>query len=217
MESATQQSEKLPTYEELQNLVKDKDRQISILTHQILELKRYVFGRRSEKLESDLQESLFPDRQPQTSELSEQEEEIEVNSYKRSKRNGRKKLPEDLPIDRIEYEPEIQTCSSCGSDLSKIGEEITEQIDYIPASFVKRHLVRIKRACSCCKDKVVKGEIPAEKQVFDRCKAAPGLVSHIIVSKYCDHLPLNRQEQIFARVGIDISRKTMCDWVARSA
>lgn len=204
-------AEKLPSYEELQDLVIEQARQIEFLTTQLLQLKRHVFGKRSEQFTNDSQGVLFTEALP---ELKPEPKEIEVKSHKR---NGRMNLPKELPIIRKEFEPAQQTCTNCNQPLAKIGEEVTKQLEYIPASCFQNHLVRIKRACSCCKEAVFIGEIPEDAQVFDRCKAGPGLISHIMVSKHCDHLPLNRQEQMFSRLGIEISRKSMCDWVNKSA
>jgi len=121
--SATQQETIVRLEEDLEN----------ILT-QFRELKRHVFGRKSEKLDviSPDQQHIFEDRLP---DLVLPGEEIEVGTYKRSKRNGRKPIPADIPRGRIEYEPEDQSCSCCGGKLSKIGEDVTEELDFVPASF----------------------------------------------------------------------------------
>lgn len=206
-----------PSYEELEAEVARLKEDLRNVLTQFQALKKHVFGRRSEKLDvvSSDQLPLFLGKHP---EKEVPEPEHEVQSYKRSKRNGRKPLPEDLPRERIEYEPEEKACSCCGEELKKIGEEVSEELDYVPASFVVREHVKIKKACRNCDSEGVKqGVLPADVQVIEKGRAGAGLLSHVFVSKYCDHQPLHRQEQIYARAGIELSRSTMCDWVRQGA
>jgi transposase len=141
-----------------------------------------------------------------------------IESHKRSKKNGRKAVPKELPRERIEYEPEEAECSCCGEKLVKIGEEVTEELDYIPARFMVIEHVRIKKACSKCEGgSVLIGTIPPDTQAIEKGRAGAGLLSHVYVSKYCDHLPLFRQEQIYAREGVELRRSTLCDWVRQGA
>jgi transposase len=131
--------------------------------------------------------------------------------------HGRKKLPADLPRRRQEHElPEAQRlCPCCGKVCQKFSEEISEQLDYKPASlFVWQH-VRFKYACSKCHDHVVVA--PAPPQVIDKGLPGPGLLAQITASKYADHLPLHRLERILGRHGIELSRSTMCGWMAHVA
>ena len=210
MNSAAQESP--PTYEELALLVVQQRAEIQALITQVRSLKNYVFGKKSERFVSDAQSTLFP--LPETTSFTEELPQITpVAAHERVARKGRKPLPANLPRERIEHEPETKECSGCGKEMAKIGEEITEQLEYVPARFVIIEHVKIKRACSCCKDKVVQGQLPAGTQVIEKGRAGPGLVTHILVSKYCDHQPLNRLEQIFARHGIEIPRQRMCDWI----
>jgi len=112
--------------------------------------------------------------------------------------------------------PEGQcACRACGARLVKIGEELSEQLDYTPASlFVTEH-VRVKYACQACEGQVVTSAMPA--QPIDKGRPGPGLLAQVITAKYADHLPLNRQVDIFARHGVELSRQTLCDWVAAAA
>jgi transposase len=131
--------------------------------------------------------------------------------------HGRKKLPADLPRQRQEHPlPEAQRlCPGCGAVCPKFGEEISEQLDYKPASlFVWQH-VRFKYACSKCHDHVAVA--PAPPQVIDKGLPGPGLLAQITASKYADHLPLHRLERILGRHGIALSRSTMCGWMAHVA
>jgi len=203
-----------PTYEELQvqnGMLTDKVERLeedlqAVLTH-LRELKRHMYGRRSEKLSvlPGGQELLFEEHE----ELPEPLSEVVVSSHKRQTKKKRNR--KELPRERIEYEPTQTSCECCGEELSRIGEEITEEYEFIPAKFVVIEHVRVKRACSKCKSSVQTGELPVDTQVLEKCKAGAGLLSHVVVSKYCDHLPLHRQEGMYARHGMDISRKTLSE------
>lgn len=204
------------SYEELQEEVVALREENERLWQQIKLLKKYVFGQKSEKLPAiDLQqEQLFPS---ETTIIDELETETSVKAHVR-KGGGRKVLPANLPRERIEYEPEEKTCGNCGADLEKIGEEIATELDYIPARLIVREHVKIKRACSKCKEGGVNiGKLPPEVQPIERGRAGIGLLVYIIISKYCDHLPLNRLEQMFARDGVEIARQRMCDWLREMA
>ena len=111
--------------------------------------------------------------------------------------------------------PDTDKHCGCGHAKTRIGESVTEKLDYHPASFVVIETVRGKYACPHCHDGVV--EAPAPPQAIEKSLAGEGLLAHIVVSKYVDHLPLYRLEQIFAREQIDLSRTTLCDWVAAVA
>ena len=198
----------------------ERNRQIDDLQTQLEWFKRHVFGRRSEKL-SPNQLTLF---QGMTADQCEDEEHAiaseEPNhgrgdSSGKSKKhlNGRRPLPEDLPRERIEYHPakEDLTCSCCGQTKQAIGEEVTEELDYVPASFVVRQHCRVKYACKNCQEGVVIADLHARP--IEKGRPGPGLLSNVLTSKYCDHLPLYRQEGIWKRHGVDIKRSTMCDWV----
>jgi transposase len=133
------------------------------------------------------------------------------------KGHGRQRLPEHLPRERIEHTlpAEEQRCGKCGGTLEKIGEETTEQLDYVPASFVVRQHARVKYACKGCEENVVLAPLPP--QPIERGLPGPGLLAHVGVSKYADHLPLYRLEGIFKRHGVELSRSTLCDWVGWEA
>lgn len=102
----------------------------------------------------------------------------------------------------------------CGGQLRKFGEDVSEQIEYIPESFkVVRH-VRPKFTCESC-DRVVEAQAPS--RAIERGLAGPGLLAHVLVSKYCDHLPLYRQSEIYARQGVELSRSTLAGWVGATS
>ncbi len=199
--------------------IESLERTVSLLSHQLVSLRRGVFGKSSEKLTSgELTLPLFPEIEKEGPNLENlANNEITITEHARTKRNGRSPLPKDLPRERIEYAPDNTKCTCCGDELAKIGEDITEELEVVPAKlFVKEH-VRGRYACSKCKQGVITAELPADVQIIDRVRAGTGLLADIIVKKHCDHLPLNRQEQIFKRSGINLSRSTMCDWLGYCA
>src|SRR5471030_3559259 len=104
--------------------------------------------------------------------------------------------------------------SDCGAGMAKLGEDVTEVLDYVPGHFqVIRH-VRPKYACKAC-DAIA--QVPAPSMPTPRGRATPSTLAHLLVSKYCDHLPLYRQSEIYAREGVDLDRSTLCDWVGQTA
>jgi transposase len=140
-----------------------------------------------------------------------------TNAPRKRNGGGRKKLPESLPRIRIEHAlPEAERiCPCCKNVCVKFGEDVSEQLDYRPASlFVNQH-VRFKYACTKCRDHITVGHAPIA--VINKGLPGPGLLAHIAASKYADHLPLHRLERILSRHGVDLSRKTMCDWMAHVA
>jgi transposase len=135
----------------------------------------------------------------------------------KKKGHGRKPLPASLTRKTVLHDvpPEQLSCPDCGAVRTKIGEEIREQLEYIPASLVVIDNVRPKYACKACQANVVIAQRLPEP--IEKGLPGPGLLAHVIVSKYADHLPLYRQEGIFRRHGVELSRQTMCDWMAVSA
>ena len=135
----------------------------------------------------------------------------------RPKPHGHAKIPEHLPVERIELDPPeaLLTCACCGRTKHRIGEETSERLDWRPASLVRVVTARGKFACSCEQDGVVIADVPDSP--VDKGLACAGLLAHVVVCKYEDHLPLHRLEGIFARLGVHISRSTMTDWVAQVA
>jgi len=141
----------------------------------------------------------------------------EADTKPKRKGHGRKPLPADLPRRRVEYvlAAAQRLCPDCGEVCAKFGEDISEQLDYQPASlFVWQH-VRDKYACTKCHDHVTMAPPPVA--VIDKGLPGPGLLAQIAASKYADHLPLHRLERILGRHGIDLARSTMCGWMAHVA
>ena len=193
----------------------------------LFQIKNFItskYGKKSEKLTdgytqltvfSNAEESI-PAQETQEKDSTSKSDKQETITYTRNKRNGHRNRPKDLPVIRIEYQLENLTCPcGCGNKLHKIGEVVTEQIEIVPAKiFVKQH-VRFKYAGCANQNKVITASMP--NQPIDKGWAGPGLLADVLVNKYDDHLPLHRQSEKFARHGIDLSRKTLCDWVMQSA
>lgn len=194
-----------------------KDRELGHLTAQLQWLRHRLFGRSSEKLDSNqmlLELGSWLAAQPaEPAPAAAPEPAAEPNRMAR-KGHGRGRLPKTLTRHRTEYHPSSTdlVCRECCTELKRIGEEVSEQLEYVPASFFVLEHARIKYACPDCQGNVVLGSLPV--QPIDKGLPGPGLLAHVLTSKYCDHLPLNRLEGIFERHGVELSRSTLCDWVA---
>jgi transposase len=194
------------------------------LEEQLRLFKNELFGRSSERhleLPAD-QLLLFKGHaEPDTGDTSTSDDKIIVGAHARKKR-GRKPLPEDLPrVDIIHDLSEDEKQCGCGARLSCIGQEVCEKLDYIPARLrVERH-VRYKYACKSCEGVDDDGPIvriaPAPVQLIPKSNATAGLLAHIGVSKFADGLPLYRQQKIFSRLGIELSRAVMAKWLVQAA
>ena len=195
---------------------------INYLEEQNRLLKKELFGRKSEKLpkEDRLQLRLF-DEAEAALEAEEQDtsEEIEIKPYRRRKR-GRRPLPQDLPrVEVIHDLSEEQKQCACGCQLSRIGEEVSEKLDIVPAKIQVIRNIRYKYACKNCEgvegDKPTVQIAPVPAQLIPKSIATEGLLAHIVTAKFEDALPLYRQSKIFNRLGIDLSRATMAGWMVR--
>jgi transposase len=203
---------------EFAEIMRELERDLEKKNQQIEWLQRKLFGRRSEKM-GDTELTFFGEKpeappeavQPPSEEPSERTRIITVKGH------GRQTLPKDLPRKRVEHDlsPAERLCPCCGKERKRIGEDVSEQIEYVPASLYVLEHVRPKYACAHCQEGVVQAPKPAE--AIEKGLAGPGLLAHVITSKYGDHLPLNRQEGILARHGIHLSRQTMCGWAMQAA
>lgn len=205
----------------LQQMVLTLLGRIDDLNGQLYWLKRQLFGKKSEKLNPAqrlLFENLYDQVQAKIAEQDQPQAEPVVKSRRKNRNHkGRRPLPANLPRQTIEIEPEAgeKVCSVCHTAKERIGEEVTEKLEFVPASFLVQRYVRAKYACKVCQGQVCIGCLPP--MAIDKGIAAEGLLAHIITSKYCDHAPLNRLEGILQRHGVDINVSTMCDWVGKSA
>jgi transposase len=196
--------------------LKFKQLKIDQLTHEMAILKRWRFGRRSEQLDA-LQRSLLEESIDE--DLQAIERELEALREKRARpeppkeKPRRTALPAHLPRREIRHEPENTVCS-CGCALERIGEDVSEKLDYTPGVFeVERH-VRGKWVCRSC-ETLMQAPVPA--QVIDKGIATAGLLAQVLVGKYADHQPLYRQEGIFERAGAVLPRSTLAQWVGACA
>lgn len=183
------------------------------LNFEIARLKRWRFGSSSESLETTTQAVLF-DRILADTALEDRaaEEEIKpqpVAPWPPKRTAIRQALPAKLP--RIDRHHEIeQTHCACGQALKRIGQEVSEQLDCVPAQFFVLRNIRGKYVCVCCQT-IQAAPMPA--QIIDKGIPAPGLLAQVVVAKHDDHLPLYRQEEIYARSGVHIPRSSMAQWI----
>jgi transposase len=193
------------------------------LQHQLEQLLRRIYGRKSEKLDPD-QLLLFAHEILEAGgpEITPEPEAAPAPGPAQAARpqgpgHGRKPLPASLPRQRVVHDipPEQRLCPGCGAPRVCIGQEVREQLEYVPASLVAIEHVRPRYACPGCQAHVVIAERLPEP--IEKGLPGPGLLAHVAVSKYADHLPLYRQEGIFRRFGVELSRSTMCDWMAAAA
>jgi transposase len=179
----------------------------------IAKLRRMQFGRKSEKLDHQI-EQLELQLEDLQADDAEAEREMPPADKAPRQRAPRKPLPEHLPCDEKVYLPTAADCPACGGKLNKLGEDVAEQLEFVPASFrVIRH-VRPKLACGCC-DAIV--QAPAPSRPIERGIAGPGLLAHVLVAKFADHLPLYRQSVIYARDGVDLDRALLASWVGAAS
>jgi len=201
----------------LKAMVSAQQAEIEHLKLIIAKFRRMQFGRRSEQMDetiAQLELSLEElecvraelEASAKTMALCAEPEEIAPAKSKR------KPLPDHLPRESVEHLPSGCCCPDCGGALKKLGEDVAEVLEYVPASFrVIRH-VRPRLACAGC-DRIVQAAAPSRP--IARGLAGPGLLAHVLVAKYCDHLPLYRQSGIYAREGVELERSTLSGWVGQ--
>jgi transposase len=189
--------------------VKSQALRIAKLEHQLAGHRRHRFGSTSEtmdQLELKLEEEEIAAAKiepPRPSDLPAEPKE----------KPRRKPLPPDLPRNEEVLSPG-DACGQCGGKLKTLGEDVTEELEYVPGRFIVNRFVRPRMACACC-EAICQAPLPSRP--IERGRPGPGLLAHVLVSKYADHLPLYRQSQIFERDGIDLDRSTLTDWVGKSA
>jgi transposase len=178
------------------------------LRFQIAYLKRMKYGRSSEQLDRELVQMQLSIEDLEAS-LAEKPLEVRPAPKEAPAKPARRPLPAELPREELLHE-NPRACPDCGGSLRPLGEDVSEMLEYVPSHFkVIRH-VRPKHTCASCQ-RIVQPVAPSRP--IERGLAGPGLLAHVLVSKYCDHLPLYRQSQIYAREGIELDRSTLADWV----
>jgi transposase len=216
------------TIQAIENLIKsfdEKERKyiskIKILEEEVRLLKEKIFGKKSEKKQVyDNQLTFFDSVKDLPEQSLSDDKEIEIKPHTR-KKSGRKPIPEDLPRFECIYDiDEKDKICECGCTKTCIGSEDSEQLDIIPAKIRVKKNIRLKYACKTCEG--VESEGPAvvtaqmPEQLIPKCLGTPGLIAHVLVSKFVDSLPFYRQEKQFSRIGVELSRATMCNWALKT-
>jgi transposase len=199
--------------------LKARELRVEQLEARIARLQRLQFGRSSEKRTQEIEQLQLT--------LDDLQEEEGARAADRPAvlrpafdKPARRPLPDHLPREEVVHAPALRlgsgqacACSQCGGVLHRLGEEVTEVLDYVPASFkVIRH-VRPKFSCRTCEAITI---APMPSLPIERGRPGAGLLAHVLTSKYADHLPLYRQSGIYARQGVELERSTLADWVGRS-
>jgi transposase len=185
---------------------------IDKLTHELATLKRWKFGRSSELLNASqislLDETIDADIAAIEQELTALTPAAKAPTQARQQPK-RAALPAGLARVDIHHEPDSTTCG-CGCQLKRIGQDVSEKLDYTPGVFTVEQHIRGKWACAQC-ETLIQAPVPA--QIIDKGIPTAGLLAQVLVAKYSDHLPLYRQEHIFGRAGVALPRSTLAQWV----
>ena len=180
----------------------------------IAKLKRMHFGPRSEKYDGDIRqlELRLEDLEANQAALEPPSLIPATVALKQTapRKPARRPLPAALPRETETIAPVEEACPDCGGKLRWLGEDVSETLEYVPAKFKVIRTVRPKLSCAGCSQIV---QAPAPHRPIDRGLAGPGLLAHVLVSKYADHLPLYRQAEIYQREGVELDRSTLADWV----
>ena len=184
---------------------------IDKLTHEMATLKRLKFAAASEAYTGERQQLLFETIETDLEALSAEIEKLapKAPAEREKQQPKRTPLPASLPRRDVHHEPDSTTCS-CGCQLRRIGEDVAEKLDYQPGVFTVERHVRGKWVCGQC-ETLVQAPVPAH--IIDKGIPTAGLLAQVLVAKYSDHLPLYRQEGIFARAGLAIPASTLAHWV----
>jgi transposase len=191
-------------------LIRFKDARNAQLTHEIAVLRRLKFAARSEKFSGEQQSLLEEALDGDIAAIELELEALSSQPVSAGKQKPRRApLPAHLPRREITHEPDSSTCT-CGCTLERIGEDVSEKLDYTPGVFTVERHVRGKWVCKQC-ETLIQAPVPAH--VIDKGIPTAGLLAQVLVSKYGDHVPLYRQERIFERAGLAVPRSTLGQWV----
>jgi transposase len=192
--------------------------EVEKLKVQLARLRRMAFGRSSEKLDREITqlelmpEDLEAEAAPAAGEAEAAAAPGEADGPPASSR-GRKPLPEHLPRTEAVHTPSC-TCPACGGEMRKVGEDVTEVLDYIPGRFTVTRHVRPAFSCRTCE---AMAQAPMPSLPIERGRPSAGLLAHVLVSKCCDHVPLYRQSVIYGREGVELDRSLLAGWVGKAA
>jgi len=189
--------------------VKSQALMIKKLKHELAGHKRHRFGSSSESLDQ-LQMAFAEDAA--IAEAANEPPASEGHEPKKKRHPGRKPLPDHLERNETVLTPG-ETCEDCGGAFKVLGDDVTEELDYVPGRFVVKRIVRPRLACKVC-ETITQAALPSRP--IEKGRPGPGLLAHVLVSKYADHLPLYRQSQIYGREGVELERSTLAGWVGRS-
>jgi transposase len=208
--------------EALKSLLEDYHTQLQHKDNKLLQLEEQIklllskrFGTSSERHPG--QHELFDEAEQETAEAEPLEPPEVTVASDTKKKPGRKPLPEQLPrVEVIHDLPEDEkVCAHDGHPLHKIGEDVSEQLDIVPARIQVIRNIRVKYGCRHCEEGVITAPIPT--QIIPKSIATPGLLAYVAVSKYLDALPLYRLEKLFERIGVTLSRRTLSAWMVQTA
>ncbi len=204
--------EQLDAIEQRDRTIHHRETKIAKLTAEIARLRRVQFAAKSERMNPD-QRELFDEAM--AADIAAAQSELDAlrtpdTAKVPRKTPQRRALPADLPRIETRHERESCDCATCGRALVAIGEHVSEKLDCEPVKFFVRRDIYPQYACRTCQTIVAEPVAPA---ILDRGMAAPGLLAQVVIQKYTDHLPLYRQEAIFARSGIELSRTTLAEWI----
>ncbi len=193
----------------LVSLVKSQALRIAKFEHQLAGLRRHRFGSTSESL--DQLQLRLEDEEIAAAQV---DKAVPPSDPTATAKGVPKRKP--LPAHLVRQETVISlgdACAECGGRLKPFGEDVIEELDYVPGRFVVNRIVRPRLACTCC-EAICQAPLPSRP--IERGRPGFGLLAHVLVAKYGDHLPLYRQSQIFEHEGIDLDRSTLADWVNNS-
>ncbi len=191
----------------------NRDKEIEHLKLVIAKLRRMLFGTKSEKIGREIDQLELKLEELETQQAERVAASMQASDSTKA-RPVRRPLPEHLPREVHTHLPGEDACPDCDGQLRKLGEDVSEILERVPATYkVIRH-VRVKMACSRC-DVIV--QAPGPSRPIERGLPGPNLLAHVLVSKYADHLPLYRQSEIFSREGIELERSTLADWAGAAS
>jgi len=201
----------------LQRLVRDlaaemeeRDGEIEKLRLMVQRLQRGQFGRRSERLDPDQLRLGLDDLDADIGRAQAKRPPLMAGDLDVAEKPPRLTFPRHLPCQELTLDPDTEACPSCGGALHPIGVTTSEMLDWVPASV---RVIRIRRPKHGCRACGTIHQAAAPERLIAKGMATPGLVAQVLVNKYCDHLPLYRQAQIFARHGVELERSTLANWV----
>ena len=192
---------------DITGLIEHRDGEIARLHQIIKQLQRAQYGRRSERLDPDQLALALEELDTDIAEIIESRPAPQVAERAPARR---KPLPDHLVRNELLLDIEDNNCAHCGRSLHEIGESVSEMLDWIPATL---RVIRIRRPKYACRQCETVAQVLAPQRIIAGGYATPALIAHVLISKYCDHLPLYRQSQMFARQGVEIGRSTLAGWV----